>query len=174
MSNDEIGRIDNSGRHHGTTWGLPQQGGSKPPANEAPTERPITDQVDLTTPHHAALRLLRERVLEVTRKELQLSREACNQQHFAAPPAAHAEVFVGRLISSQNLMAGQRRGKWSNQRIDTAMKDGMVQGTEETLEILFELDDLDADTWSLIGAVLHEFHRKVLAAMDLPQPPSVI
>ena len=151
-------------------------GPALPPASndeERPAPRRRLDDVELTEPRRAALRLLRERILERTRLELELPRGAAVT--FAAPGAPdRADVFVGRLLSDQNLLAARRRDRWEAERVDAALETGMTEGLAETLELLHDLDELDAESWGLVNSVLDEFHRKVVSASGEPyEPPNL-
>ncbi|MHC4896785.1 MAG: hypothetical protein ACYTGW_06715 [Planctomycetota bacterium] len=121
------------------------------------------DSVELTEPHMAAFRLLRERVLENTRLTLGLPRSAVGQYPFACIPGDRVQVFLGRLISDQNLLAGKRRGDWLEPAIRDAIEDSLMQGIEETLEILYELDELDMDIWRLVCSVIDAYYEKMVA-----------
>ena len=119
------------------------------------------DTVELTEPHRAALRLLRERVLENTRLELELPRDLHPHIQFARIPGEQPRVFLGRLLSDQNLLASKRRGEWLDSAVDAALEEGLLQGMNETLEILHDLDRLDSETWRLVCSVLDDFYRRV-------------
>ena len=119
------------------------------------------DIVELTEPHMAALRLLRERVLENTRLSLGLPRTAVGQYPFARIPGDRVRVFLGRLLSDQNLLAAKRRGQWLSHAIRDCIEESLVQGVAETLEILYELDELDMQIWRLICSVIDSYYEKV-------------
>lgn len=129
-------------------------------AHRAPLAQ-AEDCVQLTRPHLAALRLLRERVLENTRLCLDLPPQGIHKQRFVQVPAHRPRAFLGRLISDQNLLSAPRRGHWPVAEVDAALHEGLVQGVAETLEILFELDELDAVAWRLLNGVIDEFYRKL-------------
>jgi hypothetical protein len=156
MEHGEIGRVG------ATHFGGHQAFGPAPGFPRAQEHRPPRrDIIDLTEPHKAALRLLRERVLENTRLALDLPRRLAERFRFVQIPSQLPRVFFDRLISDQNMMASHRRGSWSAARVDAALEEGLVQGTAETAEILYELDELDVESWRLIGAVLDEYYRKL-------------
>jgi hypothetical protein len=140
----------------------------RPPAANLATAprlpRPALDQVELTAPHAASMGLLRERVLENTRQALGLERDG-RLDRFAVVPGGSVGDLAGRLLSEQNLLAGARRGEWPEVRVAHALEDGMTQGIEETMQILFELDALDEVTWGLVCGVLDAFHRKFANAV---------
>ena len=143
------------------------QGGGYFPLRQAALEARVEhrqDTVELTEPHLAAFRLLRERVLENTRLALGLPRSAVGQYPFARIPGDRVQVFLGRLISDQNLMAGKRRGQWLDSAIQTAIEESLEQGIQETLEILYELDELDMDIWRLVCSVIDAYYEKVVSA----------
>lgn len=117
----------------------------------------------LTRPGTVALNLLRERVLEATRQHLELPRVR-GAAGFTPSLGDEAEVYVGRLLSEQNVLAAQRRGDWSEDRVAAAVEAGMNDGLGETLDILHELGELDTATWQLVCGVLEEFQRKVASA----------
>jgi hypothetical protein len=129
------------------------------PSRAAPRRR--FDAVELTAPAQAALRLLRERVLDSTRQALELPRPGSCAIHFAEPPLQRTEAFLGRLLSDQNLLAAPRRGRWPDARIDACLVGAMNRGVEQTLGVLHDLDALDETTWRLVVEVLDEFERKV-------------
>ena len=118
----------------------------------------------LTEPRLATLRLLRQRILARTRRELDLPNHAPPGIEFAGGGSSDATVFVGRLLSDQNLLAGSRRAAWEPARVALALENGMTDGLSETLEVLHEVGELDADAWQLVCGVLEEFERKVCAA----------
>lgn len=126
-----------------------------------PERRQPGDRVELTEPNRVALRLLRERVLGNTRTALELGPAKPERIQFARVPNQPPHVFLDRLLSDQNLLATQRRSEWPRERVEAALERGLVQGTAETTEILFELHGLDVDTWRLVSSVLDEFYRKV-------------
>jgi hypothetical protein len=160
MEHGEIGRVGAThfGGHQGGHPGFGLAQAIDRVHDHRPTRRDI---VDLTEPHKAALRLLRERILENTRLALDLPRRLAERFRFARIPAENPRAFLGRLLSDQNMMASHRRGSWPADRVDAALEDGLVQGAAETAEILFELDELDVDTWRLIGSVLDEYYNKL-------------
>ena len=147
------------GGGHGGGDGAPFRG--QEPAARQPARR--LDQVHLTEPRLATLRLLRERILENTRLYLDLPRSPGGPR-FAQGDAERADLFAGRLLSDQNLLASRRGGAWPPERIRNALLEGMIQGLAETLEILFELDELNKASWNLVSDVLNVFHRKVESA----------
>lgn len=126
----------------------------------APRSEPGQDQVAVTDPHRAALRLLRQRVLESTRLLLGLHRGP--SQSFAGGAPAQPEAFAGRLLSEQNLMASMRAGEWAPVRIAESLEEGREQGVAETLQILYELEELDAEVWRLVCGVQQAWHRKLV------------
>ncbi len=135
-------------------------------SSRGPRRRPPLDQVELTEPRRVVLRLLRERVLENTRLLLDLP-VRMRRRTFAdltEPPGEHADRFVGRLLSDQNWLAARRAGTWPAARIREATADGMTDGVSETLHILYEVGELDAEAWTLVCDVLAEFQRKVEAS----------
>ena len=79
----------------------------------APPPKPKLDEVTLTPPRLATMRLLRSRVLEHTRRHLDLRHSRTFDVAFAGDSDQNAHAFVGRLLSTQNLMAAQRREAWS-------------------------------------------------------------
>ena len=151
----------------GGVFGGGHGGGEGAPArNPEPGARQLgrrLDQVHLTEPRLATLRLLRERILENTRLYLDLPRTPGGPR-FALGDPDRADLFVGRLLSDQNLLASRRGGAWPPQQIRSALLEGMIQGLAETLEILFELDELNQTSWNLVSDVLKVFHRKVESA----------
>lgn len=162
MENAEIGRVGASNFRDPQSYG--QAHLMRPiDADEEPVRG--EDSVELTEPHKAALRLLRERVLENTRLALELPRRS-NRPIFARIPMDQISEdrprrFLSRLISDQNLLASTRRGTWPTEKLEEALETGLVQGTAETAEILYELDELDIVVWRLIGSVVDEFYRKL-------------
>ena len=150
-----------------TVFGGGHGGGDAPPPRgqepRAPQPDRRLDQVHLTEPRLATLRLLRERILENTRLFLDLPRLPGGPR-FAQGDAERADLFVGRLLSDQNLLAGRRGGVWPPEQIRNALLEGMIQGLAETLEILFELEELNKTSWNLVSDVLNVFHRKVESA----------
>ena len=126
-------------------------------------EKKRLDQVEFTAPRRATLLLLRERILESTRIALDL-RDNYTGPRFITREVERADLFVSRLLSDQNLLASRRGGDWSPVLIRHALEEGMTQGMSETLEILFELDELDETSWALVCDILDAFHRKVESA----------
>ena len=122
------------------------------------------DEVRLTPPVEVTLRLLRERILERTRQALSLPVDRRTLGAFVAAPGDGTEQIVGRLISEQNWLAGRRRAEWGEARVAAALQEGTTRGLEETIEILEDLGELDAQTWELIGAVTDEMHRKLFGS----------
>ncbi len=161
MSSEELGSIGQTHFDHrgGSAWTGPSLRSAADPEEN---RQGVDDEVQLSRPEELALQLLRERVLERSRRCLGLERP---QIAFLAAPLSPMESFVGRLISDQNLLASGRCGSWPIGRIKAAMEEGMTSGLEETLEILLELDELDAGSWGKISAALTEFQRKIQAAM---------
>lgn len=172
MEPREIDPLNNPGFDHPREqgWGGAAPGPRRP--SEEPGDGPVEeadDQVVLHRPTHTTLALLRERVLEATRRALGVPRDS-QTPVFAAGTHPSAEQVLGRILSEQNLLASRRRGDWSLKRIDAALEEGMVSGTAETLEVLDELGELDAQSWGLVCAVLHAFHRKVEEAARALSP----
>ena len=130
---------------------------------QPPLER--QDVVELTEPHQAALRLLRERILENTRVALELTKRESEQFRFARIPASDRGVFLGQLISDQNTMASLRRREWLPARVDAALENGLVLGTSEATEILHELKALDVFTWRMICSVLDEYYSRIAGVL---------
>ena len=162
MKDGEIGRV---GRAQFTERRMPPPG-PPPDSTIVRHHRPERqDVVELTEPHRAALRLLRERILENTRLALKLTKRDSDQFHFVRIPAENAKVFLGRLISDQNAMASFRRGKWSPERVDAALEAGLVQGTAEATEVLYELDELDVFTWRMISSVVDEYYSRIAGVL---------
>lgn len=161
MASEELRSIGSTGFDHaGGSAFSPQSMGTRPQeVSEVPSRS--GDQVELSQPHELTLRLLRERILEHTRTNLQLDKP---QISFVVDPSANMESFVGRVLSDQNLLAAGRRGQWPKVQIDAALEDGMTSGLEETLQVLFELDQLTDTSWAQIQGFLAEFHRKVASA----------
>ena len=158
MENGEIGRLRPS--HFDTP-----QAHSQPQAvrveDHQRKRRARADSVELTTPHRAALRLLRERILENTRLALDLPRRSAERFHFAQMPAKKPSDTLDRLLSDQSILASERRRVWPTDRIDEALELGLVQGTADTMQILFELDELDVVVWQLVSAVIDEYYRRL-------------
>ena len=163
MNSREVGPIGTSSFGGGPSRGWPSSRGGVH-GKEGRPRRPALDQVELTEPNRATLLLLRERVLENTRTELGLERDPSVFRFAHHLPASSAADFVGRLLSDQNVLAGQRRSAWPPREIAGALERGTTQGVEETMQILYELEKLDEESWGLVCDVLDEFHRKVLAA----------
>ncbi|MHC5065400.1 MAG: hypothetical protein ACYTG5_15645 [Planctomycetota bacterium] len=161
MSSEELGAIGQTHFDHrgGSAWS-----GSFLHDPEADSEASpgAVDEVQLSRPEELALQLLRLRVLEHSRRALRLDHP---QITFAAGALSPMESFVGRLISDQNLLAARRCSHWPTGRIQAALEEGMTSGLEETLQILLELDELDADSWGKISAALGEFQRKIESAL---------
>ena len=157
MEHGEIGPVGAS------SFGTAESGGYFPLRHAALEARQQAgrDIVELTEPHMAALRLLRERVLENTRLALGLPRTAVGQYPFARIPGDRIKVFLGRLLSDQNLLASRRRGKWLDEAVREAIEDSLVQGVAETLEILYELEELDMPIWRVICSVIDAYYEKV-------------
>ncbi len=128
---------------------------------ELPQRRAGQDQVELTNPRRTALNLLRQRVLEHTRRALELPKAVADTYHFCRVPDQSAAVFMGRLLSDQNLLASHRRGSWDPARVDEAMERSLSDGMAETLEVLHEVDALHMEDWDLINQVMQEFFRKL-------------
>lgn len=126
-------------------------------------EKKRLDQVQFTEPRRATLQLLRERILENTRVALDLP-DNYTGPRFITREVERAGLFVNRLLSDQNLLASRRGGDWSPEQIRDALETGMTLGMAETLEILFELDELDETSWALVCDILDAFHRKVESA----------
>ena len=162
MANDGIGPV--GGTRFGGGHGAPGYGGPTSGRPET-TPHPPLDEVALTAPRRAALSLLRERVLEATRVQLELPARHPGIE-FAAHPSDSVEVFVGRLLSGQNLLAAQRRDAWPEAAVASALENGLNDGLAETLEILDDVGELDVETWRLLCGVLEEFRRKVCAAIE--------
>jgi hypothetical protein len=160
----QIGPIARSQFGGGHAAGATPGGGAPAGGSEPRSTRIPLDDVVLTEPRFAALRLLRQRVLERTREALELPRTTAPAVVFADAPGPRADVFVGRLLSEQHLLAARRHDTWSEPRIAAALEEGITSGTAETLEVLHDVGRLDADTWGLLCGVLDEFHRKVDAA----------
>lgn len=161
MSSEELGSIGQTHFDHrgGSAWTPPSL---RDPQQQPAADRPVGDEVQLSRPEELALQLLRERVLEHSRRALGLDRP---QISFVAGPLTPMESFVGRLISDQNLLAARRCGHWSVGRIQRAQEEGMTSGLEETLQILLELDELDEQSWGKISSALAEFQRKIQSAL---------
>ncbi len=167
MASEHLRSIGSTGFDHtGGSAFTPQAGGGRSTAEPEIAKKQEDDQVQLSCPQELTLRLLRERILEHSRVQLQLARP---QISFAVvPPTSNEgsmERYVGRLISDQNLLAAVRRGDWPDAQIDAAIEDGMTTGLEETLQVLFELDQLTEESWGQIRGFLAEFHRKVESAL---------
>ena len=158
MDNGEIGSV-------GASFSDPQSKGAafarRPALPEAERRTAPRDFVDLTRPHKAALALLRERVLENTRLQLELPRQGVDRHRFAHMPDARPAVYLSHLISDQNRLAGARRGSWETARVDEAVEAGLVQGMSETMEILYQLGELDEVVWRMVSSVLDEYFRKL-------------
>lgn len=122
------------------------------------------DEVRLSAPLEVTLRLLRERVLEGTRRALELPADVKAPQTLTPTPQDSTERLVGKLISEQNWLAARRRAEWGEERVAAALQEGTTRGLEETLEILEDLGELDEATWELLGAVTDELHRKLFRA----------
>ena len=134
--------------------------------------RPNLDQVELTEPHKAVLRLLRQRVMENTRLLLGLPRND-SAPTFARLDVNRAGLFVGRLLSDQNLLAARAQGALPPAAIRAALAEGMDHGVAETLQILYELEALDELSWRLVCDVIEEFQRKLDACVqELPDAGS--
>ena len=141
----------------------PQEGPRWAQGRRPGPEKKRLDHVEFTKPRRATLRLLRERILENTRLALELQENYTGPQ-FITREVERADLFVSRLLSDQNLLASRRGGDWSPALIRYALEQGMTQGMSETLEILFELDELDETSWALVCDILDAFHRKVESA----------
>lgn len=126
-------------------------------------EKKRLDQIQFTEPRRATPQLLRERILENTRVVLDLP-DNYTGPRFITREVERAGLFVNRLLSDQNLLASRRGGDWSPEQIRDALETGMTLGMAETLEILFELDELDETSWALVCDILDAFHRKVESA----------
>ena len=57
----------------------------------------------------------------------------------------------------------------SSDAIAAALADGMDQGVAETLQILYELEELDEESWRLICGILEEIQRKVDRSAAAPE-----
>jgi hypothetical protein len=118
------------------------------------------DRVELTAPDAAALALLRQRVLAHTLELLALP---------ALPPAPRfcelgppsVEAFLGRLWGEQARLGCAREGEWPQARIDAALREAMTRGVEDALQILGELDQLDAPRWRLLCTALTAWVQRI-------------
>jgi hypothetical protein len=136
--------------------------GQRPSARGAPGE---TDRIELTADGLVALALLRERVLDATRRALEVG-PGEPVPHFAIEPQAPIRDWVGRLLSDQNLLAARRRAAWPAARVDRALEQGLRDGIADALDILHALDRLDPRAWESVTAVLAELERKLGAAIN--------
>lgn len=139
-------------------------GGGYAPLRRAALEARVQgeqDTVELTAPRMAAFRLLRERVLESTRLALGFPGSVQGQYPFARIPHDQGRGFLGQLLSDQNLMAGKRRGEWSDEAIQAAIENSLEQGIQETLEILYDLGELEMGIWRLVCSVIDAYYEKV-------------
>lgn len=127
------------------------------------------DRIDVTAPERELLALLRERVLDRTRAELKLASQRAIPA-FAEDPNGGVEGFVSRLVSSQNLLAAERRGSWSSERIDAALHAATRDGVAEAIDILMDLERMDEGAWELVAAVTVELQRKIAVSIDVARP----
>lgn len=128
------------------------------------TRSPKVDRVDLTAPEVAALRLLRERVLEHTRQQLQLQLTPAPAPIRVQESESTPEILVGRVLAEQAQLAAARRGTWTQERIEQALSEAMALAAGETLHILHELDQLEAGTWRVVCRAFDAWAEKVARA----------
>ncbi len=151
----------------------PHYGGrhAKEPAAEARPER-RRDRVDLSPAAGAVLQVLRERVLARTRELLGLPPNPGGPGFAALAEDPTPALFLGRLLSEQNLLAAVRAHHWSADRIRAVLSQALTLGAADALDVLQDVDRLDAEAWSAVEAVLVEFRRKVSAALPGLLPAS--
>lgn len=140
---------------------------SSPEAPAEPQRR--CDRVDLSPAAEAVLQVLRERVLARTRELLALPPSSGGPGFAALEPDPTPALFLGRLLSEQNLLGSARAHSWAPERVRTAISQAITLGAADALDVLQDVDRLNADAWSAVEAVLLEFRRKVGAAM----PPAL-
>jgi hypothetical protein len=162
MSEREIRSIEPSRAPRGTPGGGPPPAARSRPREESPARG---DEFAASDPRHGVLALLGQRILEATRRALELpDGPTRGEPRFAQAPAPSIEVWVGRLFSEQNLLASRGRPDWPLVRIHAAQERGFTDGFAETTEILEDVHGLDDAAWALLSAVLAEFHRKLANA----------
>lgn len=164
MAPDEIQPV--GGTSLGQSYGSSAGSGAGGREEAASSPRAILDQIELTEPHRAVLALLRERVLQGTRRRLELPRSSLSTVSLPPAPDGDARTFVGRLLSDQNLLAARRRDGWGRRRIAAALEDGTTDGLSETLEVLHDVGALDETSWRLVCGVLEELAHKLERVAD--------
>ncbi|MCA8974145.1 MAG: hypothetical protein KDC98_05455 [Planctomycetes bacterium] len=154
------------------TGSLPALGGfaSRPSEEQAPRRRAAqedegeptqvrgSDEVEVRSDAVAAMLLLRERVLAVTRQRLGLG--SVHVPAFAEIVEGESiEVFLSRLLSDQNQLVGQASAPRGRQQERTA---AFEQGVAESRELLADLGD---EARQIVDLVAAEFARR-LAALE--------
>lgn len=151
-------------RGHGRVPYAPRQGGSGGDHGVEPALRAGRDRVELSTRAAAVLQVLRERVLHHTRTLLEHPETGHPRAFAHADDLDRPAAFLGRLLSDQNLLAAARAGLWAPERIRRVVADAITLGAGDTLDVLHDVDRLDAEAWAAVEAVLLEFRRKLAAA----------
>ncbi|MEO0481073.1 MAG: hypothetical protein AAF196_16500 [Planctomycetota bacterium] len=117
------------------------------------------DDVRRTAPTLAARRLLRQRVLENVRLLLGAPRGPSTTGP-VEPPFGGIGPWVGRLLSECNGLMAQRHPDSDLDGAREALWEGLEQGAAETIEILHDLEELDAPAWMLVRGLFAELQRK--------------
>ncbi len=134
--------------------------------HDSGSAEPAGDRIELSDPERAALALIRERVLGHTRIELRCTAAAAAATpHFVPDPHPTPGRFVSELLAEQNAVGALRREEWGVERVERRIAAATQRGVTEAIEILEELDRLDADGWDLIAAVLAELGRKITSTI---------
>ncbi|GAB4143625.1 MAG: hypothetical protein Fur0037_11300 [Planctomycetota bacterium] len=157
MVDDALGNILPAGERHGRSS---PRFGEPAGCREVPAEHPPpSDSVDLSAGGDALFRLLRGRVLALTKEELGLPEDA-PVPSFADVGSSSPHGFLGRLLSEQNLLASCRAGQWSPGEIRAALAEGFRRGATETLELLAAASRLDEASQEFVSSLLADFAER--------------
>lgn len=117
-----------------------------------------------------ALRLLRERVLARTRRQLELDDSIAVPLFAELVEGEPVPEFLGRLLSAQNQLAGRRAGVWPGARIRQGLVLALHEGANETVELLTADGEHVVDAVAVVFEVLAEFGRRVAALGETGAP----
>lgn len=135
-----------------------------PSREDAPAR--AADRVSIHGSAAIASRLLRERVLAGTRRLLELEEGASGPEFAEVIEGEPIAMFLGRLLSAQNQLAGRRAAEWEERRLRRLLDLALHAGAIETLELLSADGRDDAAGVQIVTEVLAEYGRRLAALAE--------
>ena len=117
------------------------------------------DEVNLSSPDEALRKLVRERILSATRRRLApmgaSARPTVRPVEIAFASASDLEAYVGQIRARQALLIASSGERLSPPDAACLIREAALEGLANALDLLHEVERLDAHTWRSVVAIHH-------------------